>query len=109
MGLPPIIPWQGSSRHTLQHPHTSALLGVGFCHFRGQAALKALELRSRLRRAPVPVPPALLRAYPELRQIAAPAPKGWRMTGGCRMVRSARGRPAALSWHPGRSCAPDLE
>jgi uncharacterized protein YecE (DUF72 family) len=42
-------------------------------HFRGQAALNALELRSRLRRSPVPVPPPLLAAYPELRQIAAPA------------------------------------
>jgi uncharacterized protein YecE (DUF72 family) len=44
-------------------------------HFRGQAALNALELRSQLRRAPVPIPPPLLAAYPELRQIAAPAPE----------------------------------
>ena len=44
-------------------------------HFRGQAALNALELRSHLRRALVPVPPPLLTAYPELRQIAAPAPE----------------------------------
>jgi uncharacterized protein YecE (DUF72 family) len=43
-------------------------------HFRGQAALNALELRSHLRRSPVPVPPPLLAAYPELRQIAAAAP-----------------------------------
>jgi uncharacterized protein YecE (DUF72 family) len=42
-------------------------------HFRGQAALNALELRHHLRRAPVPMPPPLLAAYPELRQIAAPA------------------------------------
>jgi uncharacterized protein YecE (DUF72 family) len=42
-------------------------------HFRGQAALNALELRHHLRRGPVPVPPPLLAAYPELRQIAAPA------------------------------------
>jgi uncharacterized protein YecE (DUF72 family) len=41
-------------------------------HFRGQAALNALELRSHLRRALVPVPPPLLTAYPELRAIAAP-------------------------------------
>jgi uncharacterized protein YecE (DUF72 family) len=45
-------------------------------HFRGQAVLNALELRSHLRRSPVPVPPPLLVAYPELRQIAAPAPEG---------------------------------
>jgi uncharacterized protein YecE (DUF72 family) len=44
-------------------------------HFRGQAALNALELRSRLRRAPVLVPPPLLAAYPELRSITAPAPE----------------------------------
>jgi uncharacterized protein YecE (DUF72 family) len=44
-------------------------------HFRGQAALNALELRHKLRRAPVPVPPPLLRAYPELRQIATLAPE----------------------------------
>jgi uncharacterized protein YecE (DUF72 family) len=42
-------------------------------HFRGQAALNALELRYHLRRAPVPVPPPLLNAYPQLRSIAAPA------------------------------------
>jgi uncharacterized protein YecE (DUF72 family) len=42
-------------------------------HFRGQAALNALELRHHLRRAPIPVPPPLLVAYPELQQIAAPA------------------------------------
>jgi uncharacterized protein YecE (DUF72 family) len=42
-------------------------------HFRGQAALNALELRARLRRAPIPVPPLLLAAYPELRQLAQPA------------------------------------
>jgi uncharacterized protein YecE (DUF72 family) len=44
-------------------------------HFRGQAVLNALELRSRIRRSPVAVPPPLLTAYPELRQIAAPAPE----------------------------------
>jgi uncharacterized protein YecE (DUF72 family) len=44
-------------------------------HFRGQAALNALELRAHLRRAPVAIPPPLLAAYPELRQIAAPAPE----------------------------------
>jgi uncharacterized protein YecE (DUF72 family) len=42
-------------------------------HFRGQAALNALELRHQLRRAPIPVPPPLLAAYPELRQLAQPA------------------------------------
>jgi uncharacterized protein YecE (DUF72 family) len=42
-------------------------------HFRGQAALNALELRYHLRRSPIPVPPPLLAAYPELRPIAAPA------------------------------------
>jgi uncharacterized protein YecE (DUF72 family) len=41
-------------------------------HFRGQAALNALELRYHLRRSPIPVPPPLLTAYPELRHIAAP-------------------------------------
>jgi uncharacterized protein YecE (DUF72 family) len=42
-------------------------------HFRGQAALNALELRSHLRRSPIAVPPPLLTAYPELRDIATPA------------------------------------
>jgi uncharacterized protein YecE (DUF72 family) len=40
-------------------------------HFRGQAVYNALELRARLRRANVPVPPPLLKAYPELGHIAA--------------------------------------
>jgi uncharacterized protein YecE (DUF72 family) len=44
-------------------------------HFRGQAALNALELQHTLRGAPVPVPPPLLAAYPELRAIEAPAPE----------------------------------
>jgi uncharacterized protein YecE (DUF72 family) len=44
-------------------------------YFRGQAALNALELRHALQGAPVPVPPPLLVAYPELRRIAAPAPE----------------------------------
>jgi uncharacterized protein YecE (DUF72 family) len=35
-------------------------------HFRGQAAVNALELRYHLRRSPIPVPPPLLTAYPEL-------------------------------------------
>ena len=34
-------------------------------HFRGQAALNALELKHGLRRSPIPVPPPLLAAYPE--------------------------------------------
>jgi uncharacterized protein YecE (DUF72 family) len=41
-------------------------------HFRGQAVFNALELRARVGRASVPVPPPLLSAYPELRAIAAP-------------------------------------
>jgi uncharacterized protein YecE (DUF72 family) len=45
-------------------------------HFRGQAAFNALELRARVRRASVPVPPPLLNAYPELGPIAAPVPEG---------------------------------
>jgi uncharacterized protein YecE (DUF72 family) len=45
-------------------------------HFRGQAALNALELRHTLQRAPVRVPPPLLMTYPELRHIAASTPEG---------------------------------
>jgi uncharacterized protein YecE (DUF72 family) len=41
-------------------------------HFRGQAALNALDLRRRLTRAPVHVPPQLLTIYPELRQLMLP-------------------------------------
>jgi uncharacterized protein YecE (DUF72 family) len=42
-------------------------------HFRGQAALNALELKHGLRRSPIAVPPPLLTAYPDLQLIAAPA------------------------------------
>jgi uncharacterized protein YecE (DUF72 family) len=42
-------------------------------HFRGQAAFNALELRARVRRARVPVPPPLMQAYPELINIASDA------------------------------------
>jgi uncharacterized protein YecE (DUF72 family) len=38
-------------------------------HFRGQAALNALELQYGLRRTPIPVPPPLLTAYPELEAL----------------------------------------
>jgi hypothetical protein len=44
-------------------------------HFRGRAALNALELCHHLRRVPVPVPPPLLAAYPELRSIAVSVSK----------------------------------
>ena len=47
-------------------------------HFRGQSAVNALELRSQLLHAPIPIPPPLLAAYPELEQIAAPASEGHR-------------------------------
>ena len=42
-------------------------------HFRGQAALNALELRHRITHAPVPVPTQLLAVYPQLRQLMQPA------------------------------------
>jgi uncharacterized protein YecE (DUF72 family) len=42
-------------------------------HFRGQAAINALELRAKLRREPVAVPPPLLTAHPALRSIARQA------------------------------------
>jgi hypothetical protein len=38
-------------------------------HFRGQAALNALELRFGLLHARIPVPPPLLSAYPELEAL----------------------------------------
>jgi uncharacterized protein YecE (DUF72 family) len=38
-------------------------------HFRGQAVLNALELQYHLRRRPIPVPPTLLTAYPELEAL----------------------------------------
>jgi uncharacterized protein YecE (DUF72 family) len=41
-------------------------------HFRGQAALNALELRRRVARAPVQVPPQLLSVYPEMSQLMQP-------------------------------------
>lgn len=43
-------------------------------HFRGQAALNALELQYHLRREPVQVPPPLLEAYPEARRLMIPPP-----------------------------------
>jgi uncharacterized protein YecE (DUF72 family) len=42
-------------------------------HFRGQAALNALELRHRITRAPMPVPAQLLAVYPQLRHLMQPA------------------------------------
>jgi uncharacterized protein YecE (DUF72 family) len=42
-------------------------------HFRGQAALNAIELRHRITRASVPVPVQLLVVYPQLRQLMPPA------------------------------------
>jgi uncharacterized protein YecE (DUF72 family) len=38
-------------------------------HFRGQAVVNALELRHHLRRSPIPVPPPLLTAHPELEPL----------------------------------------
>lgn len=44
-------------------------------HFRGQAALNALDVRRRLTRAPVNVPPQMLTAYPEVSQLMLPVPQ----------------------------------
>jgi uncharacterized protein YecE (DUF72 family) len=44
-------------------------------HFRGQAALNALELRYHLRRGPVQVPRPLLQSYPELHRLLTPPPE----------------------------------
>jgi len=41
-------------------------------HYRGQAAVNALQLRARLLGRPLPVPPTLLAQYPQLAAIAAP-------------------------------------
>lgn len=41
-------------------------------HYRGQAAVNALQLRARLLGRPLPVPPTLLASYPQLAAIAAP-------------------------------------
>jgi uncharacterized protein YecE (DUF72 family) len=43
-------------------------------HFRGQAAVNALQLRARLLGRPVPVPPQLLASYPALAAVAAALP-----------------------------------
>lgn len=40
-------------------------------HFRGQAAVNALELRFGLCHAPIPVPPPLLTAHPELEALTS--------------------------------------
>jgi len=44
-------------------------------HFRGQAAVNALQLRARLLGRPVPVPPLLLASYPELAAVALAMPR----------------------------------
>jgi uncharacterized protein YecE (DUF72 family) len=44
-------------------------------HFRGQAALNALDVRRRLTRAPVNVPPQMLTAYPQASQLMLPVPQ----------------------------------
>jgi uncharacterized protein YecE (DUF72 family) len=41
-------------------------------HFRGQAVLNALDVRRRLTRAPVNVPPQLLTVYPQASQLRLP-------------------------------------
>ena len=41
-------------------------------HFRGQAALNALELRHRVSRSPIDVPPQLLSVYPQLGELTQP-------------------------------------
>ena len=44
-------------------------------HFRGQAALNALDVRRRLTRAPVNVPPQMLTTYPQASQLMLPIPQ----------------------------------
>jgi uncharacterized protein YecE (DUF72 family) len=44
-------------------------------HFRGHAALNALELQDHLRLGPVQVPQPLLQTYPELHRLVTPPPE----------------------------------
>ena len=43
-------------------------------HFRGQAAVNAVEIRAALTGHPVPAPAELIRAYPRLAAVARPLP-----------------------------------
>ena len=49
-------------------------LVVGNNHFRGQAAVNAVEIRAALAGHPVPAPAELIRAYPRLAAVARPLP-----------------------------------
>jgi uncharacterized protein YecE (DUF72 family) len=61
-------------------------------HFRGQAALNALDVRRRLTRAPVNVPPQMFTAYPEVSQLTLPVPQTL-ATSTPRRFRSASSEP----------------
>lgn len=44
-------------------------------HYRGQAAVNAVEIRQALAASPVPAPPSLIRTYPRLEKVARPLPE----------------------------------
>jgi uncharacterized protein YecE (DUF72 family) len=52
--------------------HTRDAYLIANNHFRGQAALNALDLRRRVTHAPVQVPSQLLTVYPELDRLMLP-------------------------------------
>jgi uncharacterized protein YecE (DUF72 family) len=56
-------------------------LVVGNNHFRGQAAVNAVEIRAALAGQPVPAPAELIRAYPRLAAVARPLPSAGDVAG----------------------------
>lgn len=65
-------PWVGEIREAVADAATKAVIAITNNHYRGQAAVNALQLASWTRAEPVAVPEALRRAYPdEIEPIAS--------------------------------------
>jgi len=77
--LDELEPWAARIRNVAQHAETTYVIANN--HFQGKAVANALELTSLLEGRPVAVPETLTAQYPELAQIAAPAPPVPRQSG----------------------------
>ena len=77
--LEELQPWAARIRGVAQSSETTYVIANN--HFQGKAVANALELTSMLEERPVAVPETLAARYPDLAQIAAPAPPLPRQSG----------------------------
>ena len=68
-----LAPWLGLIRSAARQNVRGIVIANN--HYRGQAAVNAVEIRRALADAPVPAPPSRIRAHPRLEKGTCPLPE----------------------------------